>query len=126
MTRIGVIGAGHWGPNLIRNFHNHQTSEVAWIIDRDAGRQALVRSRYPEVRVGADADPALTDPAVDAVVIATPAATTTQPTARVLLSREVETRSVANDAVYSPFATAAVRSVPSGCAQAMPSGSALR
>ena len=75
MLRIAVIGAGHWGPNLIRNFHNHQTSEVAWVVDRDEGRLALTRSRYPEIRLDHDATPAFADPAVDAVVIATPTVT---------------------------------------------------
>jgi predicted dehydrogenase len=33
MIRVAVIGAGQWGPNLIRNFHSKETSEVVWIID---------------------------------------------------------------------------------------------
>jgi len=28
MIRVAVVGAGHWGPNLIRNFHNRERSEV--------------------------------------------------------------------------------------------------
>src|SRR5688572_27349544 len=32
---IAVIGAGRWGPHLIRNFDNHQASRVSWVIDRD-------------------------------------------------------------------------------------------
>lgn len=75
MLRIAVIGAGHWGPNLIRNFHNHQTSEVAWVVDRDEARLELTRNRYPEVRMSSDAAPPLADPEVDAVVIATPTVT---------------------------------------------------
>lgn len=73
--RIAVIGAGHWGPNLIRSFHTHQTSEVAWVIDRDPQRLELTRARYPEVRLGTDPADAFEDPAVDAVVIATPTVT---------------------------------------------------
>jgi predicted dehydrogenase len=75
MLRIAVIGAGHWGPNLIRNFHNHQTSEVAWVVDRDEARREITRSRYPDVRVTADAMAAIADSAVDAVVISTPTVT---------------------------------------------------
>ena len=75
LPRIAVIGAGHWGPNLIRNFHNHLTSEVAWVVDRDAARRELTRSRYPDLRVSADAADALADPDVDGVVIATPTVT---------------------------------------------------
>jgi predicted dehydrogenase len=75
MLRIAVIGAGHWGPNLIRNFHNHQASEVAWVVDRDESRLALTKSRFPDV--GTAADPALifADPDIDAVVVATPTVT---------------------------------------------------
>ena len=51
MIRVAVLGAGHWGPNLIRSFHTHQASEVAWVVDVDAERIAQVRSRYPDVRV---------------------------------------------------------------------------
>jgi predicted dehydrogenase len=75
MLRIAVVGAGHWGPNLIRNFHNHTTSEVAWVIDRDEARLKLAESRYPGVRVSADPAVAFADPAVDAVVISTPTVT---------------------------------------------------
>ncbi len=75
MLRIAVVGAGHWGPNLIRNFHNHTTSEVAWVIDRDQARLKLAESRYPGVRVAADPSVAFADPAVDAVVISTPTVT---------------------------------------------------
>lgn len=73
--RMAVFGAGHWGPNLIRNFHNRQASEVAWVIDRDESRLALTGSRYPGIRLAADPGAALTDSAVDAVVVATPTAT---------------------------------------------------
>jgi predicted dehydrogenase len=75
MIRIAVLGAGHWGPNLIRNFHNHETSLVARVVDRDERRLALVRTRFPEIEVGTDAAPALADPAIDAVVVATPTST---------------------------------------------------
>jgi len=75
MIRVAVIGAGHWGPNLIRNFHNRERSEVAWVVDRDATRLAQVRSRFAEVQTSGEADEAFADPAVDAVVIATPART---------------------------------------------------
>ncbi|MGQ0505144.1 MAG: Gfo/Idh/MocA family protein, partial [Myxococcaceae bacterium] len=75
MNRIALIGAGHWGPNLLRNFHNHQTSEVAWVVDRDAGRLEQVKSRFPEVQLSQDAADVFRDASVDAVVIATPTVT---------------------------------------------------
>ena len=75
MIRVAVIGAGHWGPNLIRNFHNGHASEVVWIVDQDAARLAEVQTRFPDVRVTQESARAFSDPAVDAVVIATPTIT---------------------------------------------------
>lgn len=75
MIRIAVIGAGHWGPNLIRNFHNERTSVVAWVVDSAPSRLEEVRSRFPDVRVSASIEDALSDPAVDAVSISTPTVT---------------------------------------------------
>ena len=75
MIRIAVVGAGHWGPNLIRNFHEHAQSEVVRVVDRDEERLAEVRARFPGVVTGTDADVAFSDPNVDAVVIATPTST---------------------------------------------------
>src|SRR5262249_34448504 len=51
MIRVAVIGAGQWGPNLIRNFHNKETSEVVWIVDRDATRLNEVHAHFPDVQV---------------------------------------------------------------------------
>jgi len=75
MIRVAVIGAGQWGPNLIRNFHNGQASKVVWIVDRDAARLAEVRTRFPDVQVAEEPVRALCDPTVDAVVVATPTST---------------------------------------------------
>jgi predicted dehydrogenase len=75
MIRVAVFGAGHWGPNLIRNFENRERSRVIWVVDIDAARLAQVQSRFPDVHVGSDTAAALDDPDVDAVVIATPTST---------------------------------------------------
>jgi predicted dehydrogenase len=75
MIRVAVIGAGQWGPNLIRNFDNKLTSEVAWVVDRDAKRLEQVRARFPQVQLAPESEAALMDPRVDAVVISTPTST---------------------------------------------------
>ncbi len=75
MVRVAVIGAGHWGPNLIANFHDRRRSEVVWVVDRAADRCEAVRLRFPDVQVGHDPEPAIHDPRVDAVVVATPTST---------------------------------------------------
>ncbi len=75
MVRIAVIGAGHWGPNLIANFHDHRRSEVTWVVDLDRDRREAVTLRFPDIRVSDDAAAVIADPAVDAVVVATPTGT---------------------------------------------------
>lgn len=75
MIRVAVIGAGHWGPNLIRNFHNKQTSAVSWVIDTDRARLDQVKTRFPDVQVRETVAEALSDPGVDAVVVSTPTST---------------------------------------------------
>jgi predicted dehydrogenase len=75
MIRIAVIGAGHWGPNLVRNFHDDARSEVLWVIDRDSRRLDEVRARFASVVTSTDVADALGDARVDGVVIATPSST---------------------------------------------------
>ncbi len=77
MTRTGVavVGAGHWGPHLIKNFADHPEAEVLWVIDTDPDRRAVVAGRYPQARTSGNLDVALGDDAVEAVVIATPTST---------------------------------------------------
>lgn len=75
MIGIAVIGAGHWGPNLIRNFHDDPRSEVLWVIDRDPSRLQEVQARFASMGTSVDIADALGDPRVDAVVVATPTVT---------------------------------------------------
>ena len=75
MIKIAVIGAGHWGPNLIRNFNNGRTASVVRVIDRDDKRLEQVRQRFNDIATSSEAVEAFNDPNVDAVVIATPTST---------------------------------------------------
>jgi predicted dehydrogenase len=75
VIRVAVIGAGQWGPNLIRNFHNRPVSEVAIVVDRDERRLDQVRSRFPESALSQNADDAFADDSIAAVAIATPTLT---------------------------------------------------
>src|SRR6516164_9015537 len=72
---VAVVGAGHWGPNLIRNFDNPPASTVRTVVDKDAGRLEQVRARFPHVNVTDKVEAVWADPAVQAVVIATPTST---------------------------------------------------
>ena len=70
--KIGVIGYGYWGPNLLRNFAEIGAVDLKWCADTRADRRALVKKRYPTIRVAENAEQILDDPEVNAVVIATP------------------------------------------------------
>jgi len=72
--RVGVIGAGYWGPNLIRNFTACPHTEVAAIADADADRLRAIGERYPQARLCASVEEMLAVP-LDAVAIATPVST---------------------------------------------------
>jgi len=74
-VRIGVVGYGYWGPNLVRNFAEYPGSHVATVADMRLDRLAPVRRRYPDVVVTTDYRDLLNDPSIDAVVISTPIST---------------------------------------------------
>jgi predicted dehydrogenase len=76
-ARIGlaVVGAGYWGPNLIRNFGASDSFDLRWVCDLDEGRISKVLGRNSTVRSTTSIDDVLEDPHVEAVAIATPAAT---------------------------------------------------
>ena len=74
MMRVGVIGYGYWGPNLVRNFADLSDARVAVVADRRTDRLTLAQRRYPGIRVTTEPMDLIADPSVDAVVIATPVA----------------------------------------------------
>jgi predicted dehydrogenase len=73
--RVGVIGYGYWGPNLVRNFAEVPGAQMAVVSDLSVDRLAQVSARYPAVRTTTDVLDLINDPTIDAVVIATPVRT---------------------------------------------------
>jgi predicted dehydrogenase len=74
MIRVGVIGYGYWGPNLVRNFAELPDARVTVVADQRRERLSQAERRYPGIRVTAEAKDLIAAPDVDAVVIATPVA----------------------------------------------------
>lgn len=74
MVKVGVVGCGYWGPNLIRNFSNLKSSRVVSCADVKEDRLSHMRQLYPAIRTTTDFREILKDPEIDAVVIATPVA----------------------------------------------------
>jgi predicted dehydrogenase len=77
VVRIGVIGCGYWGPNLIRNFSHLKGAEVLICSDLSEERLAHMHSLYPRIETSTDFRRVLGRSDVDAVVVATPPETHT-------------------------------------------------
>ncbi len=75
MLRLGVIGYGYWGPNLVRNFAKCLECELVALADQDRSRLNLAKRLYPGLKVMEDAKRLIDDPNIDAIAIATPIAT---------------------------------------------------
>lgn len=69
--RIGVIGCGYWGPQLIRNLSEIRGASLAGVADQRPARRQYVLESYPNVKVFEDYHDLLSSD-IEAVVIATP------------------------------------------------------
>jgi predicted dehydrogenase len=72
MLKVGVIGYGYWGPNLVRNFMTAPGSVVARVCDLREERLSSLEKLYPSLKTCTDSAELINDPQIDAVVIATP------------------------------------------------------
>ena len=75
MIRVGLIGAGHWGPNIARCFELSGNVELRWLCDLDSSRLERIAAKYPRASSARDVQTVLDDDDVEAVAISTPAAT---------------------------------------------------
>ena len=75
MVGVAVIGAGYWGPNLVRNIQATPQFELTALCDLDLARAEAVLGRYSTVRATSSLSEVLSDPQVQAVAVATPAGT---------------------------------------------------
>ena len=72
---VAVVGAGYWGPNLVRNFQASERFLLRWLCDLDVTRAQRVLGGYSTVQATDDFEAVLADPSVDAIAVATPAGT---------------------------------------------------
>src|SRR5512139_1715783 len=75
VTRLGVIGCGHWGPNHIRVFSQLRDSQVVACADLDTNRLNAIREQQPNVKLHKDYRQMLAEEQLDAVVVSTPTRT---------------------------------------------------
>jgi predicted dehydrogenase len=72
---IAVVGAGYWGPNLARNSVQSPATRLAAVCDMDLTRAAKLAGSLGSVNATDDLQEVLDDPDVEAIAVATPAAT---------------------------------------------------
>jgi predicted dehydrogenase len=81
-VRIAVVGLGHWGPNLARNFS--RLADLTWICDASPERLERHAPAYPGIRATSSLDDLLEDEELDAIALATPVPTHAELAERVL------------------------------------------
>jgi predicted dehydrogenase len=69
---VAVVGAGYWGPNLVRNFASSDEWSIRCVVEQDSARLGRLLRLYPLVQGYAEIERALADPGVQAVALATP------------------------------------------------------
>jgi predicted dehydrogenase len=69
---VGLVGLGYWGPNLLRVLVDDPAVQLRWICDRREDRLKQLAPRCPDARCTTSYEELLQDPALDAVMFATP------------------------------------------------------
>lgn len=72
MKKVGLVGYGYWGPNLLRNFVSTPDCEVLYCCDIQFSRIKEIRKKFPSVIVTSNYQDLLDDKELDGIVIATP------------------------------------------------------
>ena len=72
MIRVGVIGYGYWGPNIVRNLHGLDSARVDMVCDKSPAALACVRKTYPGILTTSDPSDILQSANIDAVAVITP------------------------------------------------------
>jgi predicted dehydrogenase len=71
-VRVGVIGYGYWGPNIVRNLHSLDECEVVMVCDKSPDALRRAQRAYPSFEFTTDFNAVLTSPEVDAIAVITP------------------------------------------------------
>jgi predicted dehydrogenase len=71
MVKVGVIGVGHWGPNIVRNFIEIDTVESVVVCDLDHAKLAAIKKKHPPIKTVADPRDLVENREIDAIAIAT-------------------------------------------------------
>ncbi len=70
--RIGVIGYGYWGPNVVRNLHSLENCRLVAICDKNPAMLQRAKQLSPSLELTTDCSELLSSPEVDAIAVITP------------------------------------------------------
>jgi predicted dehydrogenase len=70
--RVGVIGYGYWGPNIVRNFHGLDNAQVVAVCDRNPAALKRASRTYPGLSLTTDFSEVLKSTSIDVVAVVTP------------------------------------------------------
>jgi len=70
--KIGLIGCGYWGTNLLRNFRESPRADVLLVADLDGTRLERVQHLYFNVATTRYWQDVVSNPLIDVVAVATP------------------------------------------------------
>jgi len=72
MIRVGVIGYGYWGPNVVRNLQAIDYARVVAVCDKNPAALKRVKQAYPDIATTQNSTELLTSKDVDAIAVITP------------------------------------------------------
>src|SRR5713101_1006959 len=72
LVRVGVIGYGYWGPNVVRNLHSLENCQLVTICDKNSDSLRRASRAYPGVELTIDYSELLTSTQIDAIAVITP------------------------------------------------------
>ena len=72
MIRIGVIGYGYWGPNIVRNLRGLEGCQVSAVCDQSDAALKRVKQAHPDLAVTTQSSELFTSPEIDAIAVVTP------------------------------------------------------
>ncbi len=73
--RIGIVGYGYWGPNLVRNFAISPHFQMTALAEPREDRRERALAQFPYLRLYDAAEEMIAAPDLDAVAIASPVGT---------------------------------------------------
>ena len=75
MLRMGVVGYGYWGPNIVRNLRSLEGCQVAGVCDQSPAAVKRIKQAHPDLNVTTNCSELLESKEIDAVAVVTPVCT---------------------------------------------------